>query len=98
MERDRQISRAKAVLRDLMGRYVKPHNRIHKQAAEDNAERLRALDGICGKCEFLELKFPHLDGKNRVVLDCTKGHSPVALYGKTPMGEQAFCEDYRKAK
>ena len=98
MERDRQVSRAKAVLRDLMRRYGKPHHRIHKQAADDNQNRLRALDGICGKCVNLELKFPHLDGKNRVVLECKKGHNPVALYGKTPMGEQAFCEDYRKAK
>ena len=81
-----------------MGKYIKPHPRMHTEAAEDNQNRLRALDGICGKCEFLDLKFLHFDGKDRVVLGCKKGHLPVALYGKTPLGEQAFCEDYPKAK
>ena len=98
MERDRQISKAKGVIRSLMGRYDKPHTRIHKQAAEDNVNRLRALEGICGRCTNLDLKFLHIDAKDRVVLKCTKGHIPSALYWKTPPGEEAVCKDLDKIK
>ena len=98
MERDRQISRAKEVLRDLMARYAKPHQRIHKQAAEDNVNRLRALEGICGSCTNLGLEFLHIDAKDRVVLKCTKGHIPSVIYWKTPPGEEAVCRDLDKIK
>ena len=98
MERDRQISKAKGVIRSLMGRYDKPHHRIHKQAADDNVNRLRALDGICGRCINLELTFSHIDGKDRVVVKCSKKHIPSALYWKTPPGEEAVCKDFDKTK
>jgi len=96
MEKDRQVSRAKEVLRSLMGNYLKPHPRMHTEAAEDNVNRLRALEGICGSCTNLDLIFPRIDGKERVVLNCKKGHIPVALYGNTPLGEKAVCKDFQK--
>jgi hypothetical protein len=98
MERERQITRAKQVLRNLMGDFIKPHPRMHTEAAEDNVNRLRALEGICGSCSNLDPRFSHIHGRDRVVLNCTKKHIPLALYRETPMGEEAVCRDFDKIK
>ena len=97
-ERDRQISKAKKVLRNLMGNYIKPHPRMHTDAAEDNVNRLRALEGICGSCSNLGIRISRIDGRDRVVLNCSKGHNPAVLYWKTPPGEEAVCKDFDKTK
>jgi len=96
METEQRIATAKEVLHRLQGRYSKPHSRIHDDAALDNVNRLRALEGLCGECDSLKLGLPHRDGKDRVVLGCSKGHSPLALYENTLFGEEAFCDGYPK--
>ncbi|MCJ7805050.1 hypothetical protein MUP46_00115 [Patescibacteria group bacterium] len=94
METEKRVTQAKEVIRDLLARYSKPHHRIHGDAALDNANRLRALEGLCGHCHGLNLRFGHRDGKNIVSLGCTEGNSPVALYDNTLPGEKASCPDY----
>ena len=96
MEREQRIATAKETVHRLLGRYSKPHSRIHDDAALDNVNKLRALEGLCGECDNLKLEFPRKDGKDRVFLDCSKGHSPLALYENTPLGEQASCDGHAK--
>ncbi len=98
METEKRVTQAKEVIRDLLARYSKPHHRIHGDAALDNANRLRALEGLCGKCESLELKFGRKDGKEIVALGCSKGYTPITLYENTPLGEKASCHDYQKTR
>jgi hypothetical protein len=98
METEKSVTQAKEVVRDLFARYTKPHHRIHPDAALDNTNRLRALDGLCGKCSNLELTFGRKDGKKVVVVGCTKDHFPTALYEHTPLGGKAVCPDYQKRK
>ncbi|MFH1863575.1 MAG: hypothetical protein ABIJ85_01505 [bacterium] len=98
METEQRIAAAKEVLHRLQGRYSKPHSRIHDDAALDNVNRLRALEGLCGECDSLKLGFPHRDGKDRVALGCSKGYSPSALYENTPLGEQASCNGHAKKR
>jgi len=96
MEREREVTQAKVVLRRFFGLRTKRHDRIHDQAAEDNADRLRALEGLCGQCKSLVINFGHRDGKDTVVLVCKKGYLPTALYANTLMGQEAFCNDFVK--
>lgn len=96
METEQRIATAKEVLHRLQGRYSKPHSRIHDDAALDNANKLRALEGLCGGCTNLKLKFVHRDGKDRVFLGSRPGYSPLTLYENTPIGEEAFCNGYAK--
>ena len=96
METERQIAAAKEAVHRLQGRISKPHHRLHSNAASDNVNRLRALEGLCGECVNLELKFARRDGKDVVILGCSQGYSPVALYGNTPLGEEASCDGYEK--
>lgn len=93
METEKRVTQAKEVMRDLLARYTKRHHRIHGQTALDNVNRLRALEGLCGHCTNLELKFGRRDGKEIVTLGCARGHSPVGLYEST-FGENASCPDY----
>ena len=98
MESEKRIAAAKDVVRHLQTRYSKPHHRIHGEAAMDNSNRLRALEGLCGKCENLQLSFGRKDGKEVVALGCSKGYTPVALYENTPLGAKANCLGYSKRK
>ena len=97
METETRISQAKEVIRSLLARTSRPHKRFHDSAASDNVNRLRALDGICGRCINLELEFRRKDGKRVVVLDCTANHIPSAIYDKTDYGKEAHCDDYDRA-
>jgi hypothetical protein len=98
MERAQEVTKAKQVVRSLITRFSKPGHRIHGDAAMDNANRLRALEGICGQCSNLGLRFGRKDGKSIVTLGCSAGHRPSAVYERTPLGEKAICKDYSKAK
>ena len=94
MESEQQVSRAKGVLHHYLGLYWKRGSRIHDQAAEENAQRLRALEDLCGQCTNLELKFRRMDGKSVVKLRCNKGYDPLELYEKTPLGKPASCPGF----
>lgn len=96
METEQRIAAAKETVHRLLRRYSKPHHRIHEVAALDNVNRLRALEGLCGECDNLELKFVRRDGKDRVVLGCSEGYYPSALYENTQLGEEASCDGYAK--
>jgi len=98
MESEKRIAAAKDVVRHLQTRYSKPHHRIHGDAAQDNANRLRALEGLCGKCPNLELRFGRKDGKEIVALGCSKVYTPISLYENTPLGTTASCPGYSKRK
>ena len=65
-------------------------------AFEDNINRLRALEGLCGQCVNLRLRFGRVDGKNVVDVLCNKNHNPVNLYDNTLMGQEAICADFDK--
>lgn len=94
METEQQITAAKQVLRRLQARYTHPNARMHSPAAEDNVNRLRALEGLCGNCANLELRFSRRDGRDIVVVGCSKGDFSAALYERTPLGEEASCADH----
>ena len=96
METEQRIFVAKETVHRLLRCYSKPHSRIHDDAALDNVNRLRALEGLCGECANLKIGFARRDGKDRVALGCSKGFSPSALYGNTPPGEKASCVGYPK--
>ncbi|OGM06607.1 hypothetical protein A3E15_02100 [Candidatus Woesebacteria bacterium RIFCSPHIGHO2_12_FULL_42_9] len=99
MEREQEIVAAKNVLRSFLRRGGKHHMhgvRIHRQAAEDNLNRLRALEGLCGRCVNLELRISRLDGKDIVVVGCRNGFIPSELYFNTPMGKTAECSGFKK--
>lgn len=96
METEGRISAAKEVVRQLFGRYGKPHQRIHKDAAMDNVNRMRALEGLCGHCANLKLRFGRRDGKEIVTLGCAKGQFPLEIYENTPIGDEAFCHQFSK--
>ena len=99
MEREQEIVAAKKVLRRFLSLKSKRHirgARIHRQAAEDNHNRLRALDGLCGQCVSLRLKFRRVDAKDVVAVLCNKQYSPLDLYDKTLMGQEAACYGFKK--
>lgn len=95
MEKEADILRAKATMRDLLSRRgVKRGVRIHQQAAEDTLQRLRSLEGICGNCQNMQLEFFRADDKDMVEVHCCKGHRPHRLYGDTPFGQKPDCPDF----
>ncbi|MEK7112572.1 MAG: hypothetical protein AAB875_04540 [Patescibacteria group bacterium] len=96
METEQRIDQAKEVVRQLFGRYGRPHHRIHENAAMDNVNRMRALEGLCGHCINIELRFGRRDGKEVVTLGCTKGQFPSAVYDNILFGEEAFCRHFSK--
>lgn len=94
MESELQISKARKVIRSLFRQSQKHNARMHKYALEDNNDRLRALDGVCGQCVNLGLNFRSMDGKEVVRLLCRKDHNPMILYQQTPFGQPASCDDF----
>lgn len=94
MATEREIADAKEVLRSLQRQHTRRHGRVHDDAADDNANRLRALEGLCGECVKLKLYFDNKDGKDVVALGCRKRHSPLTLYRNTLPGVEASCDGY----
>lgn len=84
------------VLKKDMGRVGKAGSRIHLDTAGDNAQRLRAINGVCGHCVNFKIEIIYQDCKERAVLRCTKGFSPLALYRKTELGQEARCTGFIK--
>lgn len=94
MESESRISRAKQLLRRFNFQRGKRGRRVHEYVYEDNGDRLRALDGICGHCRYLKLQFKHIDGKETAILFCKKNHNPLQLYQNTPLGHSANCPGF----
>mgnify|MGYP001206084617 CR=1 FL=1 len=93
MARNSWIEQAAAILRKSGSRVGKRGSRIHDDAAEDNVHRLRAIDGICGRCVNLSIDVQ----PGKVLLRCQKGRSQLDLYRGTPLGEQAQCDNFEVA-
>lgn len=64
---------------------------VSRSETEDNRQRLRALEGVCGECKKFTIRY---DARNRVMLDCLKGNSPIDLYRNTELGRLAACLDF----
>ena len=94
MESEKRISEAKRKIRNFNSRRERRGRRVHENVYEDNKDRLRALDGICGDCANFKLGFKHFDGKDRILLRCKKNNSPLQLYRDTPFGQLATCQDF----
>lgn len=94
MESEARIAQAKEVLHHLLKLHGEPHSRIHEETAEENAARLRALEGICGHCAVLRLDFFHHDGKNRIAVRCRKGFSPVNIHSDVNIGRGHSCSGF----
>lgn len=87
---------AMGILRAHQARIGKPRNRIHYETMGDTANRMRALEGICGSCTrlVLELKKDN-PGKQIVQLRCLAGYSPLELYINTDLGQKPVCPGLR---
>lgn len=99
MEREPQIIEAKRTLHRLLSLPGKPHTRhirMHRQALEDNLNRIRALDGICGRCKNLKLRFGRVDGKDVVAVLCRRQYMPMKIYENILMGQEASCYGFEK--
>jgi hypothetical protein len=84
---------AHQVLSQMQRTFLRPHG-IIPQTAEENGQRIRALDGLCGDCAFLKVEIVEHKGRKRVALECFRNNSPVGLYRRTPLGEVAECSDF----
>jgi hypothetical protein len=96
MESEARIREARKVMRAFITRGTQRNGRVHDNAQDDTQNRMRALDGICGQCEFLQLYFDRQHGKEVVRLACNAGKSPLDLYRNTEMGQTATCDGYNK--
>lgn len=89
-----EVKRAKEICRQIQLAASKRHVRIHIESTDDNANRLRALEGICGDCQHLLIE-PNLTGTRKGVgLRCTEGISPLNLFRDTELGEIPQCDSY----
>ena len=88
------VKEALGILRSNQRRATKPHARTHVDAIAMNAERIRALSGICGRCPNIRLQKLYQDGRQVIEVSCRAGFSPVSLYQKTPLGEIPNCPNF----
>ena len=88
-------SEALKILRGLQYAKSNKKSRIHHDSLFGNANRIRALEGLCGQCIHLQLSKEHFDGRQRVDINCSKGLSPVSLYANTPLGTNASCLSFK---
>lgn len=96
METEQRIAKAKEVVSEQFGLHGKPDKGIDESTAFYNVIKMRALEKLCGHCNHIELELRRRNGRERVALGCSKGHSPVALYENILFGEEAFCPGYSK--
>jgi hypothetical protein len=92
MERQAEIEEALKIFRDYSRKIGKKRSRTHDETADKQLAERRALKGICGRCEHLQIikkESPHSKG---VSLSCSVGENPIGLYLDTPLGEKAECE------
>lgn len=88
------IEEAFAILRNRQLTATKGHARVHQEAMEDNTERIRALEKLCGDCSNLSIKKFIQDGKKCVGLHCKTKRSPLDLIRRTELGEKPNCPNF----
>jgi hypothetical protein len=96
MATDLEVRDARSVIRHLQSRSTRRHSRVHSGADDENADRIRALEGKCGHCVYLVLNFNHQDGRDIVKLRCREGQEPVTLYQNTDLGKEANCPKFKE--
>lgn len=91
-----EVNKALEILRDRRpGK--NGYGRTHSNAMQDNVDRRRALEGLCGRCPALIIDFNETDGKQSVSLRCLKGFKPLMLYYNTPIGKEAKCKGFSES-
>ncbi len=95
MEREVDIERAKRRIRKLLGIQSRKKKRFHRSAAERALHRLRSLEGQCGNCESMWLRFFTSEDKKLVDVHCSDGHNPTNLYRNVDLGHEADCSDFK---
>lgn len=95
MESEARIIEAKRRIRKLANDIgSKRGARIHQIAWEDNENRRRSLEGLCGGCDNMRIELFSSNGRDRVKIVCTTGNNPAKLYYNTPLGTSAECGDH----
>lgn len=94
MESEQRIGQAIEVIHRFQGLYGKRGKRIHIQAAVENNARIAALEGLCGQCRNLKLRFGFKDGKEIAALICKKNYSPLELYENVPFERPTSCPGF----
>ncbi len=92
------VKEAKRVIRNIQSLVDKRHRRVHMDALEDNSNRLRAINGLCGDCVNLRAYKKFQQGKERISLHCEVFHNPMDLYRNTELGQKAECPDFDDGK
>lgn len=93
------VDEARSVIRRNQARPGRPHHGdagVREVSQDDNANRGRALDGLCGGCTNL---LPEVKGEGKyaqVRLQCRANLSPLDLYRKTDLGQAADCPQYKE--
>jgi len=90
------VAEARQILRKGQWGATKRGSRTHESAEQDNADRLRAIDNLCGGCEYLRLVEFRQDGKQCVKVGCQKRESPLGIAKNTNLGEEFSCPDFAK--
>ncbi len=94
-EREREIHRAKELLRSQQTKIAKRGSRIHEEAMADRVARLRALEGdLCPTCQGLRIEIVRYGKLTNVSLRCRYRGSPLELYRleANELGEKPKCE------
>lgn len=73
---------ALTILRNEQRKATKRHARVHVEAMRDNTQRIRAVEGQCGKCLNLSIKKFIQDGKKCVGLPAGQKDHPLTLCEK----------------
>jgi len=98
MATDNEVGRATHILRKAASQLGRRHSRQHCDGIERDELRERALEGLCGQCDALQVEIHSERGPNHegLSLRCTKGISPIDLYRRTPLGTDADCSGFQQ--
>jgi hypothetical protein len=95
---ERDINKAKKILRRWRGQIGKPGLRQHNETRQNNLRKADALDGVCGSCQHLVINFHGWGRSKSVQLCCAKGNSPEVLHMDADIGVWPHCEDFDSNK
>ena len=88
-----EFGQARQLIKKVLSRGRKRHNRTHDEVYDMYTQLLRALNlpQGCGECVFSKFEKIYLDGKkDRVRLRCDNGFSPLDQARRTPFLSEKF--------
>ena len=85
-----EVKEGLSVCRDFARSASKRGNRIHKDTLDDNKQRMRALEGICGDCPNLRIEYRRRLYRE-VIMRCEARQSPIIIYKNTDLGQVPNC-------